>query len=67
LIRVNYLAGNFVNGGSSARTAVLHELGHAIYMLYGSLGNNMLSESYGVQPKVDPNSQSKTATRSQAN
>jgi RHS repeat-associated protein len=68
LIRVNDLAGDFVNGSlSDQSTTILHELGHAIYYLYGPDGIGLLSSSYGIQPDLNPKSQSETAKRSQAN
>jgi hypothetical protein len=68
LIRINALAGNFANGSlADQRTTILHELGHAIYHLYGPLGSQALGASYSIQPDVINGDPNKTAELSQAN
>jgi RHS repeat-associated protein len=51
LITINDLQGTF-SGGSAydQQTTLLHELGHAIYDLFGPGGAGLLSGSYGIQP-----------------
>jgi hypothetical protein len=61
-IQINDLAGSFVNGSlRDQELTILHELGHAIYDLYGPLGTGVLGANYAIQPDA------RNSTLSQAN
>ncbi len=50
-ITLNDVQGSFVDGGTNSQaTTLLHELGHAIFDLYGPQGSNILPPGYGIQP-----------------
>ena len=50
-VTINELAGSFVSGGGdSQKMTILHEMGHAIYDLYGPSGSGLLSTDYAIQP-----------------
>ena len=62
-IEINDLQGSFVNGSAADQeVTIVHELGHAIYDLYGPLGTNVLGNSYGIQPDGGNVSQSEANT-----
>ena len=63
LVTINSLAGSFTGrSASDQRTTVLHELGHAIYDLYGPGGKNILSADYAIKPDARDVKMSETNT-----